>query len=521
MEEPEKIIFPFRVANISMLNTNLPKAHYWDYFNFNGLNKSLDNYCSPVTHELSLPVMPMNSQPIQIQLFLKSISQEEVRVSIKREKMCNCEAVQTQIGINKYKKIYHCPHRLLLTISPDLFVIYPNELAELVMNITFGTNGDNSLRFEIRTSDGCLLYLNFSIQIVLFDLTKCILTRTLSPVRMDDFDCMVQPVWIHNPFAESLNFEFDSVTPNLQVLTHRVFVERGTIAPLFVKFRPAIAESTMTIKIPNFMSSQNTFTLTNSGVVGKDIDINSFCPKSDIQSEYIPFMLSESLLTLHMRRYSTEWRHIEIINNSEICAEFRWLPYNSPPNYASYSVNSFVEITIYPEIVIVGPKSRVKCSIHLAAKEHKCILRTIPIFCEIHRPLTDSMKVARREVSDIESVDEMRYFTCTRITSLFLTFDIVIEKFPKFPIFDKTAVQNLFSSTEIQTEQKPFRLCEENTTESLERKLDSELIGEETEQDVKLDKAFEQVEFEKILWEFIFSNSFLNLMGPLKTNFYD
>lgn len=538
MEESEKKVFPFRVANISMLTTQLPKAHYWDYLNFNeydqpyhfmkmflnnpsSLNKSLENYTSPITHELFLPVMPMNSQPIQIQLFLKSVSPEEVCAFIKREKVCNCEAVETQVGINKFKKRFHCPHRLLLSLSPDFFALKPNDFAELAMHITYGIPGETILRFEICTSDGCLLYLNFNIQIVMFDLTKCILTKTLSQVRMDDFDCMVQPIWIQNPFAENLNFEFDSETPNLQVLTHRVYVERGTIAPLFVKFRPTIAESVVSIKVSNYMSSHNTCSLTSNGVVSKDIDINSGCPKTDIQSDCIPFKLSESLISLHMRRYSEQWRHIEVINNSDVCAEFRWLLYNSPTNYALYSVNSFVQITIYPEIVIVAPKSRVKCSIYLESKEHKCILKTIPIFCEIHRPLTESMKVARNEVTDIESVDDMRYFSCTRIASLFLTLDIVIEKFPRFPLFDKSAVQNLFSSTEIQTEQKKTRICEDSTAESLERKHDLELIGGEVEQSVKLEKTFDQIEFEKILWEFVFSNNFLNLMGPLRNNFYD
>lgn len=465
--------------------------------------------------------MPLNSQPIQIQLFLQSVSSEEVGVSIRREKMCDCEAVETQVGINKFKKIYHCPHRLLISISPDLFIIHPNDLAELTMILTFGTNGDTVLRFDICTSDGCFLHLCFNIKIVLFDLTKCILTKTLSQVRMNDFDCRAQPIWIHNPFAENLNFEFDSLTPNLQVLTHRVFVERGTIAPLFVKFRPTIAESTVTLKIPNFMSGHNTFSLTSNGVVSKDIDISTGCPKTDIQSDYLPFKLSESTLSLHMRRYSAEWRHIYVVNNSDSCVEFRWLPYNSPPHYALYSVSSFVQITIYPEIVIVAPRSRVKCSIHFESKEHKCILKSIPIYCEIHRPLTDSMKVARREVTDIESIDEMRYFTCTRLSSLFLTLDIVIERFARFPIFDKAAVIDLFQSTEMQTEQKQYRICEEqNTAESLERKNELESIGGEVGSSFKLDEYFNRTEFEKILWEFIFSNNFVNLMGPLQKSFY-
>lgn len=473
-----------------------------------------------MTHDVYLPVMPMNSQPFQIQIFLKLAGAEEVFVTMRREKMCRCEAVQTQIGINQFKKIYHCPHRVLLTLSPENFAVHLEQHTELTMRLTFGNNGDTCLRYEILTSNKCILYLNFHIQIIFFDLTKCILTKALSPVRMDDFDCMVQPVWIHNPFAESLNFEFDSLTSNLQVLTHRVYVERGTIAPLFIKFRPTSPEGTITLKIPNFMSNLNTFSLTCSGVDDKNIGIKSSCPKSDGESDFVPFMLSESIVSLQMRRYSEEWRYVEVINNSDFCAEFRWLPYNSPPNYAMYSVNSFVEITVYPEIVIVPPLSRVKCSIHFASQEHKCILKNIPLFCEIHRPLTDSMKVARLEVSEVESVDEIRYFECTRITSLFLTFDIVIEKFPKFPIFSKEGIQNLFTSTEMQTEQKK-KICNQVESENLERKVEFELIGEEKLYPFRLDRSFNQEEFEKILWEYIFGNSFYNLMGPLKNDFYD
>lgn len=67
--------------------------------------------------EVNVPDQAQDSE-LTVYLALKNISNYPTDISIKRKQICECKQVMKPSGLTFTKKIFECPHRELVTISP-------------------------------------------------------------------------------------------------------------------------------------------------------------------------------------------------------------------------------------------------------------------------------------------------------------------------------------------------------------------------------------------------------------------
>lgn len=114
------------------------------------LNAKLISEANRIEHTLNVPTRHLNSKPLKIVFWLRSLNKHDISLRIKRIQNCQCVPLQTQVGFNQFRYLYHCPHRRLINISQEVYEIRPNELVAMTMVAYFYIFGTYILTYEMR-----------------------------------------------------------------------------------------------------------------------------------------------------------------------------------------------------------------------------------------------------------------------------------------------------------------------------------------------------------------------------------
>lgn len=119
---------------------------------------------------MQMPTHQLNSRPLKIVFWLKSLCEETFTMRVKRVKNCNCVPLQTRVGFNQYRYLYHCPHRHLINILQEQFIFKPGDLNAMTVVIYYYMLGENTLSYELKYKLRFLFILILKIDFLIIEL---------------------------------------------------------------------------------------------------------------------------------------------------------------------------------------------------------------------------------------------------------------------------------------------------------------------------------------------------------------
>lgn len=78
------------------------------------------------------------------------MSAKPLELKVKRIQNCQCKPMQTRVGFNQFRQLFHCPHRRLIYISQELLNIQPDEVLPMSITAYFFLYGEHYLTYEIK-----------------------------------------------------------------------------------------------------------------------------------------------------------------------------------------------------------------------------------------------------------------------------------------------------------------------------------------------------------------------------------
>lgn len=129
----------------------VPDSYFVPYSPFSSLNEKLTRFDSNhIEHSLSLPTRQLNSQPLKIIFWIRNHGKRPISLKLKRLQNCQCVPLETRVGFNQFRLLYHCPHRRLINISQELYNLEANDLVAMTMVAYFYLFGSHELSYEMR-----------------------------------------------------------------------------------------------------------------------------------------------------------------------------------------------------------------------------------------------------------------------------------------------------------------------------------------------------------------------------------
>lgn len=117
-----------------------------------------------------MPTRQMNSRPLKIVLWFKSLSEESFTMHLKRVQNCPCVPLQTRVGFNQFRYLYHCPHRRLIHILQDQFTFKPGDIVAMTMVMYYFMLGEYTLSYELKYKLNIVFILIHYIKILISEL---------------------------------------------------------------------------------------------------------------------------------------------------------------------------------------------------------------------------------------------------------------------------------------------------------------------------------------------------------------
>ncbi|CAB3242461.1 unnamed protein product [Arctia plantaginis] len=188
----------------------------WNIFNVDELNKAFVD-CRPkipLTVNLYAPdlcVRSGKSNHVQIIFVLGCIYGAPVPWNLRREKICDCEMIEVQIGTSLYEMRHTCKHRSYVELYPLSGIVSRDNPNLLYLNFNYIAEGLNTLCYVMTMPNERTIYLYVNILATLN--TRSVLTPLRRPVGVDEYiavlDCgrvpinnldpVIRVVWLYNP----------------------------------------------------------------------------------------------------------------------------------------------------------------------------------------------------------------------------------------------------------------------------------------------------------------------------------
>ncbi|CAG9585264.1 unnamed protein product [Danaus chrysippus] len=185
----------------------------WNMVNVEELNKALED-CRPnrpINVNIYAPELCARPQDVEIVFVLGCVYSVSVPFNLRREKICDCEMVEVQVGISTYEMRHTCIHRPLVEISPLNGIVTPDNPILLNIRFKYTYEGNNTLCFVMTMPNRRTLNLFFHIYTHVN--SKGILTALRKPANDSDYltvlDCgrvpinnldpVIRIMWFYNP----------------------------------------------------------------------------------------------------------------------------------------------------------------------------------------------------------------------------------------------------------------------------------------------------------------------------------
>ncbi|XP_065365414.1 uncharacterized protein LOC135958440 [Calliphora vicina] len=434
----------FKIENITVAKPPLLKIFYWESLDIENLNNKLLTDDPFIEHHLELPTRQLNSQPLKIVFWLRSLSNFEYTMRIKRIKNCQCEPRETRVGFNQFRHLYHCPHRRLLHITQEKYVMRKDELVAMSVVAYYYILGAFTLTFELRITDSRIIMLHFHVNITTFDAVKSVLTTKMVPVNIKEHRCMSQPLWIRNITMQNLQLIFSGKNRGFRLINPNMIIPRQSVWPLIVQYKPSDFENNLNLFL-NYGEK-----ITSKGNAGNRYKIPITC-KGYIQEEIedhpaplLDYECSDFLYVVYPNKleFTTELNEertlmVAVHNYNQKCMEFKW---------QIYTINEYFSFTFEPITFTLKPHHSKLCVVQVKTFNNPLHFTRIPAVLEVHRILNKSTQIAKQLLTEVESIDDPKWAEDSYEEHVLLHIDLKV----KFPELQRVNVQE-----QIETNSSP------------------------------------------------------------------
>uniref|UniRef100_A0A1I8NUR9 Uncharacterized protein n=1 Tax=Stomoxys calcitrans TaxID=35570 RepID=A0A1I8NUR9_STOCA len=427
----------FKIENITVIKPPLLKVYYWQSLDIEGLNRKLLSDAHHIQHNFYLPTNHLHSNPQKIVFWLRNLSKNPVKLNLKRLQNCQCVPLQTRVGFNQFRSLYHCPHRRLINITQEIYQLDENDLVALTMVAYFYLYGSFVLSYEMSCSNSRIIILNFHVDIFNFEPLKSILTTELIPVNIKEYRSMSQAIWVRNITAKDLKFRFITSNRGLCLINSHMIIPRQSVWPLIVDYRPSDFTNELTLTLL-FDGLRFDTPLTCKGILGEEyITSQSEAPLEDYECADMLHVVIPNKLQFNLELNDLRSLMVLVHNHNQKCMEFKW---------QTYSILDYFTFTFEPSQFTLKPHHSKLCVVHCKSYSKPLDFRYIPAVLEIHRILDKSTKIAQELLTEIESIDDPKWREGSYVEHVFLQIDLKVN-FAKLDVFEVRGIEEKTKSS--------------------------------------------------------------------------
>uniref|UniRef100_A0A1I8N173 Uncharacterized protein n=1 Tax=Musca domestica TaxID=7370 RepID=A0A1I8N173_MUSDO len=420
----------FKIENITVIKPPLLKIFYWQKFDIDGLNEKLSSDANHIEHSLYLPTRQLQSKPLKIVFWLRNLSSHQsLTITLKRLQNCQCVPLETRVGFNQFRYLYHCPHRRLINISQEILHLGPNDLVAMSMVAYFYLYGSYMLSYEMSCSNSRVIIWNFHLNIVTMDPIESVLTRELLPINVKEYRRLSQAIWIRNITAQNLQFRFKARDRGFCLINSNMTVPRQSVWPLIVDYRPSDFENDLclTMSIDGFNYN---IPLSCKGTLDdENALVEPIVPINDNECSDFLYVLYPNKLNFFMEPNEERSQMVALHNHNQMCMEFKW---------QTYSINGYFIFTFEPIQFTLKPHHSKLCVVHCKTYEKPLHFRNIPAVLEVHRILDKSTQIAQQLLTEIESIDDPKWKEDSYMEHVFLHINLKVNFAEIKPIVTKS-----------------------------------------------------------------------------------
>ncbi|KOB74201.1 Uncharacterized protein OBRU01_06455, partial [Operophtera brumata] len=387
----------------------------WNIVNVDEFNKALID-CrpnKPLNVNIYAPDLCLRNGFVEMVFVMGCVFQVNVPWSLRREKICDCEMIEVQIGISMYEMRHTCKHRPLIELSPLIGIVSPDNPGLLYLKFKYAEEGHNVLCYILTMPNQRLIYLYINIVANLN--TKGILTPLRRPVGIKDYlavmDCgrvpinnldpVIRIVWLYNPtdvFTTWRLVRGNTISPDSVIRCLLYFAEVPPLGKLAIPF--AFMPTEMIDYEMTFFSSfgYDTVKILVSGQGGLPncvetrMDIPSYVAKI-IRSTYrreIIYLSMEHVTVSTMPTHSLSRDVISICNDTDHILRER--------------IANIVNIVMTPCWGVIQPKSTEWITMTVYTLQEPATFTTT-VACEI-LDLTERKRYQRNELLRRNKIDK-------------------------------------------------------------------------------------------------------------------
>ncbi|KAH8317405.1 hypothetical protein KR067_008141 [Drosophila pandora] len=411
--KPRPIYQKLMIENLTIIRPPILKIFYWENFDISGLNRKLRSNRAEHEHIIAVPVRQIHSQPLKMIFWMRNLSDKELELSLKRLQNCQCQPLQTRVGFNQFRQLFHCPHRRLLQVNQEAMKIKPDEVVALTVTAYFFLYGEHLLTYEVSTGDHRKFLWHFKLEISAFDPEKCLLTKELIPVNIRNYYHVTQPIWVQNITMQHLTFSFSSRDRGMKLLNMSLTVPRQSVWPLLVDYRPLDYENEAEVLL-SFENAKARYKIKARGVLADDKEETDMPLK---ERECVDFLhvIYPNRVSFEVCLREDRTQLVNVHNYGQKCMEFRW---------QSYIINEFFSVVFNPPIFRLKGHHSKLCEIKVSVFDRLVHFRRIPIVLEVHRILDRATLIAKAELEEIESIDDPKWKEDSYVEHVYLHLNI-------------------------------------------------------------------------------------------------
>ncbi|XP_052757411.1 uncharacterized protein LOC113517617 isoform X4 [Galleria mellonella] len=225
----------------------------WNIFNVNELNKALMD-CrpnKPMSVNIYAPDLCVRNENVEFIFVLGCVYNVPVPWNLRREKICDCEMIQVQIGISTYEMRHTCTHRSLVELSPLSGIVTNDCPGILHLKFNYAYEGQTVLCYVMTLPNQRTISLYLNLYAYLN--SKGVLTPLRRLVGIDDYlailDCgkvpinnldpVIRIVWLYNPtvvFTTWRLLKGNTISPDSVIRCLLYFAEVPPLGKLAIPF---------------------------------------------------------------------------------------------------------------------------------------------------------------------------------------------------------------------------------------------------------------------------------------------
>ncbi|RVE47967.1 hypothetical protein evm_007375 [Chilo suppressalis] len=225
----------------------------WNITNVNELNKAFED-CrpnNPLTVNIYAPDLCVRAGHVEFIFVMGCVYAAPVAWSLRREKICDCEMVEVQVGISTYVMRHTCIHRPLVELTPVDGIVTPENPNLIHLKFYYSLEGQTVMCYVMTMPNERSIYINLNMYAHLN--TKGILAPLrryiggqeylsildCGRVPINNLDPVIRIVWLYNPtevFTTWRLLKGNTISPDSVLRCLLYFAEVPPLGKLAIPF---------------------------------------------------------------------------------------------------------------------------------------------------------------------------------------------------------------------------------------------------------------------------------------------